>query len=152
MLVNIDLVSLSYHIWNVILARRVEVDPAVYLPAKEKLIFVLTKLITMTKEQSTDKDDGLVVQQSRPKLKRPPMYQVLLINDDFTPMEFVVHVLEKFFRMDREKAMRIMLHVHTKGRGLCGIYVREIAETKVAQVNDYSRSKNHPLLCTMETV
>ena len=103
-------------------------------------------------ERSTDKDDGLAVQESKPKLKRPPMYQVLLINDDFTPMEFVVHVLEKFFRMDREKAMRIMLHVHTQGRGLCGVYVREIAETKVAQVNDYSRSNNHPLLCTMETV
>ena len=103
-------------------------------------------------ERSTDKEDGLAVQESKPKLKRPPMYQVLLINDDFTPMEFVVHVLEKFFRMDREKAMRIMLHVHTQGRGLCGVYVREIAETKVAQVNDYSRSNNHPLLCTMETV
>ena len=106
----------------------------------------------MTDERSTDKDNGLAVRESKPKLKRPPMYQVLLINDDFTPMEFVVHVLEKFFRMDREKAMRIMLHVHTQGRGLCGVYVREIAETKVAQVNDYSRSNNHPLLCTMETV
>jgi len=95
-------------------------------------------------------DEGLTVQEAKPKLKKPPMYKVVLLNDDFTPMEFVVHVLEKFFRMDREKAMRIMLHVHTQGRGLCGVYNREIAETKVAQVNDYSRSNNHPLLCTME--
>ena len=95
-------------------------------------------------------DEGLAVQEAKPKLKKPPMYKVVLLNDDFTPMEFVVHVLEKFFRMDREKAMRIMLHVHTQGRGLCGVYNREIAETKVAQVNDYSRSNNHPLLCTME--
>lgn len=80
------------------------------------------------------------------------MYQVVLINDDFTPMEFVVHVLEKFFRMDRAKATRVMLHVHTQGKGLCGVYVREIAETKVAQVNEYSRTNQHPLLCTMETV
>ena len=80
------------------------------------------------------------------------MYQVVLLNDDFTPMEFVVHVLEHFFGMDRPKATRIMLHVHTQGKGLCGVYVREIAETKVAQVNDYSRTNNHPLLCSMEAM
>jgi len=96
-------------------------------------------------------DDGIALQEAKPKLKKPRMYKVVLINDDFTPMEFVVHVLERYFRMDREKAMHIMLHVHTDGRGLCGIFNREIAETKVAQVNDYSRSNNHPLLCTMET-
>jgi ATP-dependent Clp protease adaptor protein ClpS len=112
----------------------------------------LTNSITMSADDKTHKDDGLVVQESRPKLKPPPMYQVLLINDDFTPMEFVVHVLEKFFRMDREKATRIMLHVHTQGKGLCGVFVKEIAETKVAQVNEYARSHNHPLLCTMEVV
>jgi ATP-dependent Clp protease adaptor protein ClpS len=99
----------------------------------------------------TRQDDDLAVQEARPKLKEPPMYQVLLLNDDFTPMEFVVHVLEKFFRMDREKATRIMLHVHTQGKGLCGVFVKEIAETKVAQVNQYSRSNKHPLLCTMES-
>lgn len=104
----------------------------------------------MTKE-NTHRDDGLAVEESRPKLKKPPMYQVVLLNDDFTPMEFVVHVLEQFFAMDRAKATRIMLHVHTQGKGLCGIFVREIAETKVAQVNEYSRTNNHPLLCTMET-
>jgi ATP-dependent Clp protease adaptor protein ClpS len=98
----------------------------------------------------THHDDGLAVQESRPKLKKPPMYQVLLLNDDFTPMEFVVHVLEHFFAMDRTKATRIMLQVHTEGKGLCGVFTREIAETKVAQVNEYSRSNNHPLLCSME--
>jgi ATP-dependent Clp protease adaptor protein ClpS len=78
------------------------------------------------------------------------MYQVVLLNDDFTPMEFVVLVLERFFGKDRAQATRIMLHVHTQGKGMCGTYVREIAETKVALVNEYSRSKNHPLLCAME--
>lgn len=99
-----------------------------------------------------DRDDALSVQEAKPKLKKPPMYQVVLLNDDFTPMEFVVHVLEHFFGMDRPKATRIMLHVHTQGKGLCGVYVREIAETKVAQVNEYSRSNNHPLLCSMEAM
>ena len=95
-------------------------------------------------------DDGLAVQEAKPKLKRPPLYNVILLNDDFTPMEFVVHVLERFFSLDREKAVRIMLHVHTRGKGVCGCFSREIAETKVSQVNDYSRENNHPLLCTME--
>lgn len=95
-------------------------------------------------------DGGLAVEEARPRLKKPRMYKVLLMNDDFTPMEFVVHILEHFFRMDRAKATRIMLNVHTQGKGLCGTYVREIAETKVAQVNEYARTNNHPLLCTME--
>lgn len=96
------------------------------------------------------RDDGLAVQEAKPKLKRPPLYSVVLLNDDFTPMEFVVHVLERFFGMERERAVRVMLQVHTQGKGVCGVYSREIAETKVAQVNDYSRENNHPLLCTME--
>ncbi|HEB67873.1 MAG TPA: ATP-dependent Clp protease adapter ClpS [Gammaproteobacteria bacterium] len=95
-------------------------------------------------------DDNLALQEAKPKLKRPPMYKVVLINDDYTPMEFVVHVLEAFFGMNREKATHIMLNVHTQGKGVCGIYPRDIAETKVAQVNDYSRQNEHPLLCTME--
>ena len=96
------------------------------------------------------KDDGLAVEEARPKLKRPPMYNVVILNDDYTPMEFVVHVLESFFSMDRETAVRVMLTVHTQGKGVCGCYSREIAETKVSQVNDYSRHNSHPLLCTME--
>ena len=78
------------------------------------------------------------------------MYKVILLNDDYTPMEFVVHVLELFFSMNRDKATQIMLHVHTRGKGVCGIYTRDIAETKVAQVNEYAREHQHPLLCTME--
>jgi ATP-dependent Clp protease adaptor protein ClpS len=93
---------------------------------------------------------GLLLETSKPKLKRPPMYKVVLMNDDYTPMEFVVQILEIFFGMDREKATRIMLSVHTQGKGVCGIFTKEIAETKVAQVNDYSRENQHPLLCDME--
>jgi len=97
-----------------------------------------------------ERESGLSVKEGKPELKRPPVYKVLLLNDDFTPMEFVVLVLETFFRMDREKATQIMLHVHTRGVGVCGVYTRDIAETKVSQVNDYSRSHQHPLMCTME--
>jgi len=97
-----------------------------------------------------DDEGGLAVEPAKPKLKRPPMYKVILLNDDYTPMEFVVHVLEHFFHMDREKAKRVMLHVHTQGVGVCGIFTREIAETKVNQVNEFSRANQHPLLCDME--
>ena len=95
-------------------------------------------------------DDGLAVEEAKPKLKRPSMYKVILLNDDYTPMEFVVHVLEKFFGMNREKATNVMLNVHTKGVGVCGVFTREIAETKVVFVNDYAKQNEHPLLCTME--
>ena len=107
----------------------------------------------MSDQKSANPEHGrfdLAVEEERPKLKEPPLYRVVLINDDYTPMEFVVHVLEHFFAMDRTKATRVMLQVHTEGKGMCGIYTREIAETKVAQVNEYSRSNNHPLLCSME--
>ncbi len=97
-----------------------------------------------------ERESGLTVQEARPKLRRPPLYKVLLLNDDYTPMEFVVLVLEVFFAMNREKATQIMLHVHTRGVGVCGVFTKDIAETKVAQVNDYARSNQHPLMCTME--
>ncbi len=97
-----------------------------------------------------DDEGGLAVEPAKPKLERPPMYKVVLLNDDYTPMEFVVHVLEHFFHMDREKATRVMLHVHTRGMGVCGVFTREIAETKVNQVNEFSRANQHPLLCDME--
>ena len=103
----------------------------------------------MTKKEHHG-DGALLTEEAKPKLKRPPMYKVVLVNDDYTPMEFVVHVLERFFAMEREKATRIMLHVHTRGKGICGVYTRDVAETKVTQVNDYSREHQHPLLCTME--
>jgi ATP-dependent Clp protease adaptor protein ClpS len=99
---------------------------------------------------SEDRESGLTVQEARPKLRRPPLFKVLLLNDDYTPMEFVVEVLEHIFGMNREKATQVMLHVHTRGRGVCGVYTKDIAETKVSQVNDYARSRQHPLLCTME--
>ncbi|MEJ2061128.1 MAG: ATP-dependent Clp protease adapter ClpS [Gammaproteobacteria bacterium] len=104
----------------------------------------------MSKERTNTQDPGLAVEEAPPKLKRPPLYKVVLLNDDYTPMEFVVLVLEKFFGMNREKATHIMLTVHTQGKGVCGIFTREIAETKVAQVNDFSRENQHPLLCSME--
>ncbi|MBV5273774.1 MAG: ATP-dependent Clp protease adapter ClpS [Lamprocystis purpurea] len=97
-----------------------------------------------------ERESGLTVQEARPKLRRPPLFKVLLLNDDYTPMEFVVQVLETFFAMNREKATQIMLHVHTRGVGVCGVYTKDIAETKVVQVNDFARSHQHPLMCTME--
>lgn len=95
-------------------------------------------------------DTGIAVQEARPKLKKPPMYKVIMLNDDYTPMEFVVHVLEKFFSLNRPTATRVMLQVHTQGKGVCGIFTHEIAETKVSQVNAYARDNQHPLLCTLE--
>lgn len=97
-----------------------------------------------------DHDRGLAVETAKPELARPPLYQVVLLNDDFTPMDFVVEVLQSFFAMNREKATQVMLHVHTRGKGICGVFTREVAESKVTQVNDYSREHQHPLLCTME--
>ncbi|MEZ5555670.1 ATP-dependent Clp protease adapter ClpS [Haliea sp.] len=97
-----------------------------------------------------DRDGGLALQDSKPELKKPPLYKVVLLNDDYTPMEFVVEVLEVFFRMNREQATHVMLTVHTKGKGVCGIYTRDIAETKAAQVNQYARDNQHPLLCEIE--
>jgi len=99
---------------------------------------------------SEERDSGLSIEEAKPKLKKPPMYKVLLLNDDYTPMEFVVYVLEAFFSMGPEKATQIMLHVHTRGVGVCGVFTRDIAETKVSQVNDFSRNHQHPLMCTME--
>jgi ATP-dependent Clp protease adaptor protein ClpS len=100
--------------------------------------------------QIRDADHGLAVEEARPKLKRPPLYRVILLNDDYTPMEFVVEVLQRIFSMDRSTATRIMLEVHTKGKGICGVYTYEIAETKVAQVTGLAHQHQHPLLCTME--
>src|SRR6266852_5173515 len=98
-----------------------------------------------------DGDTGTgIVTKTRPKTKKPSLYKVLILNDDYTPMEFVVLVLERFFNKGREEATRIMLHVHQKGVGICGVYTYEIAETKVAQVMDFSRQHQHPLQCTME--
>jgi ATP-dependent Clp protease adaptor protein ClpS len=94
--------------------------------------------------------DGLAIQEARPALKRPDLYRVLLLNDDYTPMDFVVMLLQSVFRKDHDEATQIMLHVHTKGVGVCGAYTREVAETKVRQVMDLSQKGQHPLQCTME--
>jgi len=91
-----------------------------------------------------------VVVKVKAKTKKPSMYKVLMLNDDYTPMEFVVHVLERFFAKTREEATRIMLHVHHRGVGICGVYTYEVAETKVTQVMDFARQHQHPLQCTLE--
>jgi ATP-dependent Clp protease adaptor protein ClpS len=101
------------------------------------------------KRDQDDRETGVVV-KSKPKTKKPSMYKVLLLNDDYTPMEFVVHVLERFFNKSREDATRIMLHVHRRGVGVCGVYTYEVAETKVNQVIDFARKHEHPLQCTLE--
>jgi len=92
----------------------------------------------------------LAVEESRPQIKEPPLYRVVLLNDDYTPMEFVVNILESIFGMERTRATQVMLEVHTKGKGICGVYNFEIAETKVAQVMGLAQQHQHPLLCTME--
>ena len=121
-------------------------------------------LLRMGDEKAEDKDgdkdgdrgpgdDGLgngVALQTRTRTKKPAMYKVLMLNDDYTPMEFVVHVLERFFQKNREEATRIMLHVHRRGVGVCGVFTYEVAETKVAQVIETARRHQHPLQCTME--
>ena len=95
-------------------------------------------------------DAGFATTTEKPKLKRPPLYKVILINDDYTPMDFVVDVLRSFFNMNVEKATQIMLKVHTEGKGVCGVYSKDVAETKASQVNDYSRECEQPLLCSVE--
>lgn len=97
-----------------------------------------------------DSGSGLILEEAKPQLQQPPLYKVVMINDDFTPMEFVVQVLQVFFHHSREQAVQIMLQVHQAGRGVAGIFSAEIAETKVAQVNAYARKSHHPLLTVME--
>jgi len=99
---------------------------------------------------NTENPNTGVVVKARPKTRKPAMYKVLMLNDDYTPMEFVVHVLERFFQKNREEATRIMLHVHRRGVGVCGVYTYEVAETKVTQVMDLARQNQHPLQCTIE--
>ena len=91
-----------------------------------------------------------VIVKAKPKTKKPSMYKVLMLNDDYTPMEFVVHTLERFFSKSRQEATRIMMHVHRRGVGICGVYTYEVAETKVTQVMDFARQHQHPLQCTLE--
>ena len=104
----------------------------------------------MAKELESHKDQGLALEEARPDGKLPPMYRVVLLNDDYTPMDFVIEILKVFFGMSHDRATQVMLHVHTKGKGVCGVFTYEIAETKVAQVNEYSRQNEHTLKCTLE--
>jgi ATP-dependent Clp protease adaptor protein ClpS len=107
----------------------------------------------MSEHRQDNPDTGnfdLAVEEARPKVKQPPLYRVVLINDDYTPMEFVVEILESVFGMERTRATQVMLEVHTKGKGVCGVYNFDIAETKVAQVMSIAKQHQHPLLCTME--
>ena len=104
----------------------------------------------MAKELESHKDHGLALEEARPEVKLPPMYRVVLLNDHNTPMDFVIEILKVFFGMSHDRATQEMLHVHTKGKGVCGVFTYEIAETKVAQVNEYSRQNDHPLKCTRE--
>lgn len=99
---------------------------------------------------ATRQEPSIVVEREVSRVGPPPMYQVMLLNDDFTPMEFVVEVLQRFFGMDREKATQVMLKVHREGRGICGVYPRDVAATKVEQVGSFSREHQHPLQCVME--
>ena len=99
---------------------------------------------------SIEGTDSGVVTKTKPKTKKPSMYKVLMLNDDYTPMEFVVHVLERYFSKGREEATQIMLHVHRRGVGICGVFPYGIAETKVTQVMDFARKHQHPLRCTLE--
>lgn len=96
-----------------------------------------------------DGNTGVII-ETRPKIKKPSMYKVLMLNDDYTPMEFVVHVLERFFAMTTEQATEVMLSVHRRGVGICGVFPYEVAETKVTQVMDFARQHQHPLQCTLE--
>ena len=125
-------------------------------PAKERGSFLQKRPAArldferMTEVPKQVEGDGLALEEAKPKLKKPPLYKVVLLNDDYTPMDFVVNVLELFFGKPRDQATRIMLQVHTQGKGVCGVFSREIAETKVHQVNTFARENQHPLMCTLE--
>jgi len=119
----------------------------------EDLLLTLNNMKGMggdTFGSDTDLDDGVAVQESKPDLAPPPLYQIVMLDDDFTPMEFVVDVLQIFFGMNREKATQIMLTVHTQGKASCGTFSKDVAETKVAQVIKFARENQHPLMCEVE--
>ena len=104
----------------------------------------------MSDQKQIQRTDGVAVDEVKPKVKKPKLYRVMLLNDDYTPMEFVVLILQRIFRKGREEAVQIMLNVHTRGIGVCGVFTAEIAETKVRQVLNHARDNEHPLQCTME--
>ena len=111
-----------------------------------------TKMANKDEDINNDLSDTSVLVKKRSKLKKPPLYKVLLLNDDFTPMEFVIYVLQSFFGYDKEKATQIMLAVHTKGKGVCGVFTKEVAETKSNQINNFSKQNEHPLVSEIEPI
>ncbi|MBJ7444201.1 MAG: ATP-dependent Clp protease adapter ClpS [Sphingobium sp.] len=128
---------------------------AIFSPIMTSILTASMIPVTMTGEDRDDPGDGTgpsvgIATRTRTRTKKPSLYKVLMLNDDYTPMEFVVHVLQQFFRMDMEQATRVMLHVHQRGVGVCGIFSYEVAETKVNQVMDFARQNQHPLQCTLE--
>ena len=108
--------------------------------------------ITVESQEDQDEGTSVAVATIEPKLKKPPLYRVIIFNDDYTPMEFVVYILQTFFGIDRDKATQIMLAIHTQGKGVCGIFTKEVAETKAAQVNNFARKNEHPLISEIEPV
>jgi ATP-dependent Clp protease adaptor protein ClpS len=138
----------------------VTVAPFLRYPLKSKNAGFSAERIATAQGMRDTRDGGVgnggngtgtgLVTKTRPKTKKPSLYKVLILNDDYTPMEFVVHILERFFNKNREDAVQIMLHVHRHGVGVCGVFTFEVAETKVAQVIEFSRRHQHPLQCTME--
>ncbi len=104
----------------------------------------------MGQDLESQRDQGIALEEAKPEVMLPPMYRVILLNDDYTPMDFVIEILSVFFGMSHDRATQVMLHVHTRGKGVCGVFTFEIAETKVVQVNEYSIQNDHPLKCTME--
>lgn len=106
--------------------------------------------LTLSQGEEHDDEGGLALAESKPEVKQPEMYKVLLMNDDYTPMEFVVEILETFFYMNREKSTQVMLAVHTEGSAVCGVFPRDIAETKSTQVNEFSRTNQHPLMSQVQ--
>ncbi len=129
-----------------------KIPPLHYTDAMHELVrdTVLAPLCGTASDKEDHDDGDLAVAPAKPQLKKPPLFRVVLLNDDYTPMEFVVQVLEQFFGMGREKATQVMLAVHTQGKGVCGIYPQDIAETKASQVNQCARDGGHPLLCEVE--
>ena len=113
----------------------------------------LMNLIKLNKKsEEYDSNTSALVELEEPKLKNPSLYRVILLNDDFTPMEFVIYVLQTFFGYDKEKSTQIMLAVHTKGKGVCGIYTKEVAETKSNQINNFAKQNEHPLVSDIEPI
>jgi len=109
-------------------------------------------VLSMSDDIDYERDTGVAVAEAKPELSRPRRYQVVMLNDDYTPMEFVVEALEYFFGHSREAATKIMLSVHNEGKGICGVFVKDIAETKAEQVNQFARANEHPLLCDIEPI